>query len=234
MIHTAAVTDWAGTAAWLLGLAAVAFVVTEGVTEVLRLRRVQYVGVLAAVTAAFTAGYLVWSGNGSAFWTDGWAWGILGGVVAAALLAVALRRIREPRLHQPGGVATVLWETVVYGVAEGVLLSVLPAVMVWSAFAGAGWSTGWLAVGAGAAAMTASLIVIVVHHLGYAAFRNKRMTQAVMGCAPLTLAYLVTGNPFSAIVGHILLHAAVLQRHMELPPESSIPAPTDARLRLVA
>lgn len=234
MIHATAITDWAGTAAWFVGLVAVAFLVTEVGTEVVRLRRAPYIGVLAAVTAAFTAGYLVWSGNGSAFWTDGWGWGILGGVVAGALLAVALRRIREPRVHQPGGVATVLWETVVYGAAEGVLLSVLPVVMIWSAFAGAGWSTGWLAVGAGAAAMVASLIVIVAHHLGYAAFRNKRMAEAVMGCAPLTLAYLVTGNPFSAIVGHILLHAAVLQRHVELPPERSIPAPAESRLRLVA
>lgn len=231
MIHAAAITDWAGTAAWFIGLLAVAFLVTEGGTEALRLRRVHYIGVLAAATAVFTGGYLLWSGDGSAFWTDGWGWGIIGGVVAAALLVVPLQRLREPQ-RQPGGLATVLWETVVYGAAEGVLLSVLPVVMLWSAFAGAGWSTGWLAVGAGAAAMAGSLIAIVVHHLGYAAFRNRRMTQAVMGCSPLTLAYLLTGNPLSAIVGHILLHAAILQRHMELPPESSEPLPEDTKLRL--
>lgn len=234
MIHAVAVTDWVGTVAWFFGLAVTAFLVSWLLTDVLRIARPYYVGALTAVTTAITAGYLVWSGNGTAFWTDGWAWGLIGAVVAGAFIALMLRRVREQHQQHPSGVATVLWETVVYGTAEGLLLSALPVVIIWSAFDGAGWTSGWLVVGAGAAAIFASLFVIVVHHLGYATFRSRRIAQAVTGCLVLSLAYLLTGSPLAPVVGHIILHAAILQRRMELPPEATIPRPTQPRLRVAA
>lgn len=234
MIHAVAVTDWAGTVAWFFGLAAAAFLVSWLLTDVLRVARRHYVGALTAVTAALTAGYLVWSGNGSTFWTDGWVWGLIGAVVAGAFLALMLRHVREEHGERSSGMATVLWETVIYGTAEGLLLSALPVVMIWAAFDGAGWTSGWLAVAAGAAAMFASLFVIVVHHMGYSTFRSRRMAQPLTGCLLLSLAYLLTGSPLAPVVGHIILHAAMLRRGMELPPEATAPSTAKPRLRVAA
>jgi hypothetical protein len=64
---------WGGALLWLLGIAAAAFLVSWILTDRLHLRRSPYVGALAALTAALTAGYLAWSGTGPAFWTTRWA-----------------------------------------------------------------------------------------------------------------------------------------------------------------
>ena len=189
-------------------------------TDRLRIGRTLYVGALALVTAALTTGYLVWSGIGADFWTSNWAWGIFGAFVAGGMLVLALQRARlgTPQPRRPGAL-TAFWESVVYGAAEGVLLSLLPALVMWQALAAVGWTTGALVMAAGAIAFATTLVVIVVHHLGYASFRNRRMVQAIMGCAPLSLAYLLTGSPIAPTVGHMLLHGEVLRQRFELPPE---------------
>ena len=64
---------WGGALLWLLGIAAAAFLVSWVLTDRLHLRRASYVGALAALTAALTAGYLAWSGAGPAFWTTRWS-----------------------------------------------------------------------------------------------------------------------------------------------------------------
>jgi hypothetical protein len=67
--------------------------------------------------------------------------------------------------------------------------------------------------------MLASLVVIVVHHLGYRGFHNRAALVPVMvGCGLLSLAYLLTASPLSAVGGHILLHTALARRGTEMPP----------------
>ncbi len=158
---------WGGALLWLLGIAAAAFLVSWGLTDRLHLRRTPYVGALAALTAALTAGYLAWSGAGAALWTARWAWGLLGELFGAL-----------------------------------------------------GWTSGWHAVVAAAAALAASAGVIVVHHLGYREFRGPAMRSPLVGCMPLSLAYLATASPIAAIGGHIIIHLAMLRRGIELPPHA--------------
>ena len=58
--------------------------------------------------------------------------------------------------------------------AEGLLLSVLPVLVTWQAFAVHGWTSGpGRSLVAGIVAMGASLAVIVVHHLGYRGFHTR-------------------------------------------------------------
>jgi hypothetical protein len=59
------------------------------------------------------------------------------------------------------------------------------------------------------------------------------MAQPVLGCLVLSLAYLVTGSAVAPILGHVVLHAAILQRRMELPPET-VAEPVETGLPLVA
>jgi hypothetical protein len=75
----------------------------------------------------------------------------------------------EARGHSPG-------EAIVYGIAEGLLLATLPVLVlaVWQVASAAGWTEGgWEKVAPGAMAIVGSLLVILVHHLGYAEFRQQ-------------------------------------------------------------
>lgn len=211
---------WGGALLWLLGIAVAAFLVSWVLTDRLHLRRTPYVGALVALTAGLTGGYVAWSGAGAALWTTRWAWGLFGAGVVGAVLARLVSRL--PAAHAPAGVSGVAaaWEGVVYGTAEGLLLSVLPVVVTWQLFAALGWTSGWHAVVAAVAALAASAGVIVVHHLGYREFRGPAMRSPLVGCMPLSLAYLATASPIAAIGGHIIIHLAMLRRGIELPPHA--------------
>jgi hypothetical protein len=214
-------TDLTGNLLWFLAVAVVAFLVSWFLTERMGVGRTLYVGALALVTGAVTAGYLLWSGVGIEFWINNWGWGIVGAVVAATFLALLLSRMIVAGAHpKTVGPAEVAWDAIVYGAAEGLLLSVLPVVIVWQA--AIGQHAG--AVVAGALALAASLVVIVVHHLGYADFRGKKMRQAVIGCVPLSISYVLTGSPIAAMGAHMVLHFVAMRRGMELPPNEAAQA----------
>ena len=203
-----------------------AFLVSWVLTEILRVGRARYVGALAALTGGLTAGYVAWTGAGARFWVERWAWGVLGAAVAGVLLARVASRI--PTSRRPGGVsgAVSAWEGVVYGSAEGLLLSVLPVAATWQMFAALGWTGGWSGAGARSAAVAASAGVIIVHHLGYREYRGRAIRGPLVACTVLSVAYLATANPMAAMGGHLALHLAMLRRGLELPPHARS-APSD-------
>jgi hypothetical protein len=220
---TAATTiTWLGAFGWLTGIAAPSFLVAWVLTSRLGVRRTPYVLVLALLTGGLTWGYLAWSDTSLAsFATNRWGWGLVGAAVAGAILARLSRH--QPRGPRPQGwrlAATLAWEGVVYGMTEGLLLSVLPVLVTWQAFAAHGWTSGTgKPLVAGTAAMAASLAVIVIHHLGYRGFHNRAALAPVMvGCGLLSLAYLLTASPLAAVGGHIVLHTALSLRGTEMPP----------------
>jgi hypothetical protein len=221
--------SWFGSLGWLAAISAAGFLVTWVLTTRLGLRRTPYILALALLTGGLTWGYLAWSDtNLASFATNHWGWGLLGAAVTGAILAILARR--QPGGPHPGGwrlAATLGWEAVVYGTAEGLLLSVLPVLVTWQGFAAHGWTSGTgKALVAGTAAMLASLAVIVIHHLGYRGFHNPAVIATVMvGCGPLSLAYLLTASPLAAVGGHILLHTTANLRGTELPPYPTGVAP---------
>ena len=215
----ASLSPWIGLA-WFGGLTVAAFLVTWLATDVLHVRRTPFIGILLVVTAGFTAGFVAWAGAGVRFVTYHWAWGILGGVVASALMVAMARRIPVGP-HRNGYGHLVPWEGGVYGVAEGVLLSVLPVAMLWQMSRSFGWTTGAVTAGAVALAIVGSAFLIAVHHLGYPEFRNKLMRFPVILCTVLSVAYVVTGSVLAPIIGHIVVHVAMLRRGMELPPHAA-------------
>jgi len=215
-------TDLIGNLVWLIAVSLGAFLVSWFLTDRLRVHRPLYVGLLAILASALSAAYLTWSGLGIGFWVNNWAWGLVGAVLASGLLTVLLsRRVTEAGSHPRRiGVREVVWEAAVYGAAEGLLLSVLPVVIVWQAATGMKAGT----VIAGSLALIASVAVIAIHHLGYSDFRGKKMRLAIAGCLPLSLAYVLTGSPISAIGAHMVLHFVALRRGMELPPDEAAQA----------
>ncbi|MGZ3628670.1 MAG: hypothetical protein ACXVDN_13515 [Ktedonobacteraceae bacterium] len=182
------------------------------------------------MTGGFLYGYMTWSNaDWGAFFSYQWIWGLIGAVVSGAILIMLVARqavrSKSPILastSRPEGlhlVGALLWESAVYGIAEAILLSVLPALITWQGLSAYGWTQSWIGVVfTGLLALVASLFVIVVHHLGYREFRGPQVAGAAVACGILTLAFLLTMNPIAAMGGHIILHAGAILRGAGLPP----------------
>ena len=217
-------------------IATAAFLVTWVFTDLLEIRRTAYVAILTFVVAALSLGYLAWSGTA---WrdlvVDGWAWALLAGILAAGVMIPLVRRLPvHERAHGVAFGEVLAWEGFVYGVAEGVLLATLPVLAVWHAAVDLGWTeTSMASVGAGVLAIAGSLLVIVVHHLGYVEFRGaggrRMLVGALAACGVQAIAFLVTGNVLAPIVAHVILHLELLTHGDELPP-----ARQERQLRLAA
>ncbi len=222
---------WWSQLIWLGVLMLGAFLVTWGFTDQLHFTQTVYIGVLAVVTGVLLFAYLSWSSmDWGAFISHQWIWGLFGAVltdpVLILLLAQGARRSRSRVLAptpRPQGlrlVSALLWEGLVYGTAEGLLLSVLPVLITWQTVSALGWTHSPLGVAcAGVVAMAASLLVIGVHHLGYREFRGgPQLAGARLPCGLLSLAYLLTLNPLAAALGHSIAHSGAILHGLELPP----------------
>lgn len=217
-------------------IGAVAFLVTWVVTDLIGLRRTPYIAVLLFVTLDLMGGYFAWSGLRLAdLLTSGWGPAVVAGLVAAIVVAPGVRRLPAGiRPHGTRLAGRLLWEGTAYGVAEALLLATLPVLAVWQACDALGWTeAGWAAVGSGALAVSGALVVIAVHHLGYRGFRGRRgrrmLAGALIGCGIQALAFLLTGNALAPIVAHVLLHAQMILRGVELPPVRRV-APRTTRV----
>lgn len=232
---------WQEAVAAFAVISVVAFLVTWLVSDLAHVPRTPYVAILTLTTLGLAAGYLAWSGTSVAdLVTAGWGWGILGGVVAAALVAPLVRRLPSgPRPEGSQLVGRFLWEGVVYGTAEAILLATLPVLAAWQAADALGWTdNGWVKAASGALAVAGALFVIAVHHLGYREFRakaaRKQLLGALAGCGIQALAFLLTGNVLAPVVAHIVLHWQLTLRGHEMPPasEARLAAPSAGRVRL--
>ena len=216
---------WQDATAAFVIIAVVAFLVTWVVTDLGHVSRTPYVAILTVTTFGLAAGYLAWSGTSVAdLAAAGWGWGILAGVITAALVVPLVRRLPAgPRPQGPELVGRLLWEGVVYGTAEAILLATLPVLAVWQATEALGWTEGaWAKAGSGALALMGALFVITVHHLGYREFRTraarKMLGGALVGCGLQALAFLLTGNVLAPVIAHVLLHTQLTLRGNEMPP----------------
>ena len=236
-VHEAA---WWGSLLWLGGVTVTAFVVAWLTGTRLHIRRVWYVPLLFTVTFGLAAAYIAWLGVGFAdVLTVHWGWGLLAGVVAAALLYKPMAR--QPVTRQvPHGRQLrweLFWEDGVYGTAEGVLLSALPPFIAWQMV----HSLGWTGVGGAFARwglpILAAAVVVVIHHLGYWNFRNKILIPITLGLSLLSVAFLVTASWIAPALAHILMHTEATHRGVELPPAerpTTAPAPPQRSLIEVA
>jgi hypothetical protein len=231
VITPGATVTWLQAASWLVGLLGVGFLVSWLATDVGHTPRRRYILVLAMVTVALTGGYLAWAGIGIGEWvTYNAGWGLLGGAIVAVPVARGITRLPATRPARQASPATLAWEGLVYGIAEGVLLSALPTAVSWHAADAAGWTaTGPGVVATWIVALLASVAMIVVHHLGYRDFRNRRMLPAIGGCGLLTVSFLATGSVLAPVIGHVAMHIAGIEHGVELPPHGDVPTATAGR-----
>jgi hypothetical protein len=112
------------------------------------------------------------------------------------------------------------WYGIVYGVADAVLLTVIPvvAVTVWGIPSGI--TRGRLRLHA--AALAASLLITALYHAGFVEFRGGALVQPLIGNALVTAGYLLTSHLATPMIAHVLMHGAAVFHGMEvtaqLPP----------------
>jgi hypothetical protein len=147
------------------------------------------------------------------------------GVAVAGMLAFMVLRV-EDSTARPGGfdlAAAVAWRGVLYGAADGLLLSAFPILAVFAAFAGTRLSSrisGKLVIGV--VALVASLAMTASYHLGYSDFRSAQLRSPVAGDVGWSVPTLVTLNPIGAPIAHAGLHVSAVLHSYEtdvfLPP----------------
>jgi hypothetical protein len=148
----------------------------------------------------------------------------LGVLFAAISVFIATRA--EGGTDHPGGIefiAAIGWRGIVYGAADGLLLSAFPILLVFAALRDSRLrrrAGGLLAVAA--VAMIASLAMTAVYHAGYNDFRSDKLRKPVTGDLVWSVPSLATLNPIGAPVAHVGLHVGAVVHNYNtdlfLPP----------------
>jgi hypothetical protein len=217
-------TTWQGELVWVATAAVLGFAVSAVFAGWLEVSRSWFVLAYAAVAAPFILGYVRWSGiDVVGLIRRHLYWGLVAGALIGAVVVISVQR-------QDGGARAGGWELafdlawwgVVYGVVDALLLNVLPILATWRAMTKLGWTGTWRRrIPAGALALGASVLVTAAYHLGFPEFRDADLAKPLAGDV-ISLGYLLTNNPLTAVVSHVAMHvAAVLhgaEGTVQLPP----------------
>ena len=143
-----------------------------------------------------------------------------------AVISVFIATRAEDGTGHPGGIefiAAIGWRGVVYGAADGLLLSAFPILLVFAALRDSRLrrrAGGLVAVGA--IAMAASLAMTAVYHAGYDDFRSDKLRKPVTGDLVWSIPTLATLNPIGAPLAHVGLHVGAVVHNYDtdlfLPP----------------
>ena len=212
--------------AWLGGGFLLAFAVPYVFADVLQINRDLFYGIYALSVVGL---FWLWSRTTGYDLVQAvkrrWAAALLLGLAAAGVLAAVVVRT-ENATARPGGldlVGALAWRGVVYGVTDGMLLSVFPILVVFAAFAGARLNRSLAGkVMVGIVALLASLAMTFVYHSGYSDFRSDKMSKPLRGDVIWSTPTLLTLNPIGAPIAHVGLHTSAVLHSYEtdtfLPP----------------
>jgi hypothetical protein len=218
-------TQWWGYLLWILAAGVLGFLITALFAGWLQMRRAWFLVPYTLTTGVFFVAFLNWSEiDLVSEFRQGWVWGVVGaGVVGVFVTKNVLAQPSYPRREGPALWVELLWFGVVYGVVDALLLSVIPVLAMWQSLDSVGWTKSWPGlVVTGVSALLASIFVTTAYHLGYPEFRGPEIRSPVIGNGMMTLAYVITGNPFSAVLSHVAMHMAAvvhgLETTVQLPP----------------
>ena len=212
---------------WLAGGLVLAFALPFLLTDLLSVPRDVYYGVFAASVFGLAGAWLRFATESpgrvlARNWRSGLVLGV--GFIGAMLLVV----LNEPATSHPHGLdfaAAIAWRGLVYGFADGVLLSAFPIVAVFTAFAGKrvlDRRRGKAAVGA--LALGVSLLFTAVYHLGYSDFRGEKLRKPLVGDLIWSVPTLATLSPIASPITHAGLHVGAVV-HATRPTRSCLRTP---------
>lgn len=212
--------------AWLAGGFVIAFAVPFVLADVLETNRDLFYGLYALVVAALL---VLWSRSTGydlvAATKRRWLAATTLGLAVAGVLALMVVRT-DDATSRPDGLelaGAIVWRGVVYGVADGLLLSVFPILAVFAALAGSRLNERYAGkVAIGAIALVASLAMTAVYHAGYSDFRSDKLRKPLTGDVVWSIPTLVTLNPIGSPIAHVGLHTSAVLHSYEtdtfLPP----------------
>ena len=212
--------------AWLAGGFVLAFAVPYVFADVVEINRDLFYGIYALSVIAL---FWLWSRSTGYDLLKAvrrrWLAALLLGLAAAGVLAAVVVRT-EDATARPAGldlVGALAWRGVVYGITDGLLLSVFPILVVFAAFAGTRLNRRFAGtVVIGIVALAASLAMTFVYHSGYSDFRSDKMSKPLRGDVIWSAPTLLTLNPIGAPIAHVGLHTSAVLHSYEtdtfLPP----------------
>lgn len=151
----------------------------------------------------------------------------LPGLIVGGLIGVVLVRnvLRQPASPAPIGadLATgALWLGLVYGVADAVLLTIVPVLSLYGSAPPDVMRTASGRLSRGALALLGSLVVTAAYHAGFAEFRGPALLAPLIGNGLVTAAYLVSGSAVAPLTAHVMMHLAAvahgINTAVQLPP----------------
>lgn len=196
---------------WLIGAAVVGFLVPFFLVDLLAVPRNLFVAGHAMLLATFLFAYARWAKiRPRAFLLRHPLPGLLAAVIAGGFTVnFVLSQPSSPGVEGFALLFAILWLGVVYGIIDGLLLTVMPVYAAWCIGTRLGWMTswwGWIVVGTWA--LLASLAITTAYHLGFPEFQGPAVIQPVIGNAIFTLAYLLSGSPLAPLLAHVAMHIA--------------------------
>jgi hypothetical protein len=220
----------------LTGAIVGSFLVPFGLADQLGIQRDLYYALYAAAVAGLFVG---WARNTRQpmreMFARRWRLAIVLGVIFGAISALIAATAESGTAH-PGGIefaAALFWRGIVYGAADGLLLSAFPILLVFSALRESRLrrrAGGLIAVGA--VAMIASLAMTAIYHTGYSDFRSDKLRKPVAGDLIWSVPTLATLNPIGAPIAHAGLHVSAVAHSYEtdlfLPPHRAPAVPVAA------
>jgi len=213
---------------WLAAALVLVFSIPFGLTDLTSIDRDVYYGIYMGAVFGFVGLWLRYANESArTVLTRNWRAGIVLGVLfAGVMLAIVLT---EPATDRPDGLdlfAAIVWRGVLYGLADGVILSAFPIVAVFAAFAGTralARRRGRAAVGG--LALLVSLLFTAVYHFGYRDFRSDKLRKPIAGDVIWSVPTLATLSPLGAPITHAGLHVSAVVHSYEtdvfLPPHAT-------------
>jgi hypothetical protein len=202
---------WYAYLGWIVLAGLLGFAISFLFAGILHLPRSLYLIPYVGFSSLFLYAFVRWSRiSPGDLIRHHWVWGVIGGILFAIFTVNNV--LSQPASARSGGAALgfdLLWSGVMYGLIDALLLSVLPVLATWQAFSLLNWTANWPGkILVGALAIVASLLVTAVVHLGYPEYRGMGLVAPSIGNTTMTVGYLITTNPLTAVISHIAMHVA--------------------------
>ena len=151
-------------------------------------------------------------------------WGFLAGIIVRLLLLINI--ISQPYSQKYKGFSLLndlLLMGFAYGIIDGLFLNVMPVAAISKIFEQTYLVNNIMGlILIGFLSLLSSMLITLFYHLGYTEFRNKSVFLVLLGNSIITLAFIISKNPFGAVVSHTIMHIAAVLRGpdttIQLPP----------------
>lgn len=212
---------------WCAAVSFFGFAVSRVFGRMLHLRRSIFLIPYVSLASIFICAYVRWSGISIVnLFRQNWYWGVIGGILLSVFTVKKI--LSQPVSKRSEGLALafdLICSGILYGLVDALLLSVLPLLATWQAFTLFDWTSNWLGkILVGAMALISSFAVTVEYHRGYPEYRGRDIVGPVIGNAVMSLGFLLTTNPLTAILSHMAMHIAGVFRRptsvAQLPPHN--------------